>query len=383
MTSHLRNARRLATSWPLFFWSVVVILALGVGANTAVFAAVRAFLIDRPAYRDPDAIVAFRQVDHFASVPLTASDIPELEQLQGLANVAGCSASAFPMLPSRPSVFAAPIEVTQGFFDLFGVRPLVGRPLEARDFQRGQRSAVFSFDLWQSMFGGDSDVVGRFVTLGHTRWTVVGVMPASFHPRCFGTDGPLAWVPHDHGTSSFTESGLMLLARRASSFSLAQVNAEYDALAQHWTTSRGDDRLAAYFLEPVDASRAAAARPGLMLLQSVAVLLLLVACTNIAGALLLNACERRSEFALRVSLGATPGQLLRQVFGEMGAVAVLGVTLGVALAVAVTTSLGSLAGPVLAGVAINMGWRDSLAAIALLCGVARGRASVNTSCASP
>ena len=137
MTRHLRNALRVATSWPLFFWSVVVILALGVGANTAVFAALRAVLIDPPAYRDPDTVVVFRQFDHFAPAPLAASDIPELEQLRGLANVAGCSASSLPMLPSRPSVLAAPIEVTQSFFELFGLPPLVGRALVASDFQGG------------------------------------------------------------------------------------------------------------------------------------------------------------------------------------------------------------------------------------------------------
>jgi predicted permease len=371
---HARTAFRLATSWPLFFWSVVVILALGVGANTAVFAAVRALLIDPPPYRDPDALVVFRLADHFAHAPLMASDIPELEQLRGLANVAGCSASALPMLRSRPTVLAAPIEVTPGFFDLFGLPPLVGRALVASDFHSGQRSAVLSFELWQSMFAGASDVVGRVVILGHTRWTVVGVMPRSFQPRCFGIDGPVAWVPHDPATSSVPagalaevggDSGLMLMARRASGFSLAQANAEHDGLAQSWVSTRGDSRLAAYFLEPIHAARAEAARPGLMLLQAVAVLLLLVACTNIAGALLLNAAERRSEFVLRVSLGATPGQLLRQLLGEMGAIAVLGVTLGAALALAVTTSLGSLAAPVLAGVALDIGWRDLLAALTL------------------
>lgn len=342
-----------------------MILALGVGANTAVFAAVRALLIDPPPYRDPDTVVVFRQVDHFAPAPLAASDIPELEHLRGLAHVAGCSASAFPMLRSRPSVLAAPIEVTQGFFELFGLAPLMGRALVASDFHGGQRSAVLSFELWKSMFGGDSDVVGRLVTLGHTRWTVVGVMPRSFQPRCFEIDGPVAWVPHDPAISTVTGLGLMLLARRASGVSLAQVNAEHDALAQYRATNRGDDRWAAYIWEPVNASRAAAARPGLMLVQSVAVLLLLVACTNIAGALLLNASERRSEFALRVSIGATPGQLLRQVLGEAGAVAALGVTLGAVLALAVITSLGSIAAPVLSGLALRMDWRDLLAALAL------------------
>lgn len=365
MTRHLRNALRVARNWPTFFWSVVVILALGVGANTAVFAGVRAILIDSPAYIDPDALVVFRHVGHFAGAPLAATDIPEVEQLRGLAEVAGCSAPSVPILRSRPSVLAAPIEVTQAFFQLFGVPPLKGRALVASDFEGGQRSAVLSFELWKSMFGGDPDVVGRFVTLGHTRWRIVGIMPRSFQPRCFEIDSPVAWVPHDPAASAVTELGLMLLARRASGFSLAQVNAEYDALARYWASNRGDDRLAGYVLEPVNASRAAAARPGLILLQSIAVLLLLVACTNIAGALLLNASERRSEFALRVSVGATPGQLFRQVLGEMGAVAALGVTLGAALALAVTTSLGSLAAPAVGRVALEFGWRDLLAALAL------------------
>jgi putative ABC transport system permease protein len=365
MTRHLRNALRVATRWPLYFWSVVVILALGVCANTAVFAAVRALLIDPPPYSNPDAVLVLRQVDHFAPAPLAASDIPELEQLRGLAQVAGCSAPSVPLLGSRPSVLAVPIEVTHAFFQLFALPPLMGRALVASDFQSGQRSAVLSFELWNSMFGGNPDVVGRFVTLGHTRWTIVGVMPRAFQPRCFEIDGPVAWVPHDPAISAVTGYGLMMLARRAPGFSLAQVNAEHDALAKYWASHRGDARLAAYVWEPANASRAAAARPGLMLVQSVAVLLLLVACTNIAGALLVNASERRSEFALRVSLGATPGQLARQVLGETGAVAAFGVTLGAGLALAVITSLGSLAAPVLSGVALGMGWRDLLAALAL------------------
>jgi predicted permease len=355
----------VATRWPLCFWSVVVILALGMGANTAVFTAVRAVLIDPPPYPDPGAVVVFRLADHFVPAPLTTSDISELEQLRGLASVAGCSAPSVPMLGSRPSVLAAPIEVTPAFFELFGLRPLIGRALVATDFQGEQRSAVLSFGLWKSMFGGDPDVVGRFVTLGHARWIVVGVMPQSFQPRCFEIDGPVAWVPHDPATSAVAGLGLMVLARRAPGFSLPQVNAEYDALAQYWADEHGDSRLTAYVVEPADASRAAAARPGLMLVQSVAALLLLVACTNIAAALLLNASERRSEFALRVSLGATPGQLLRQVLGETGAMAAIGVTLGAGLALGVIASLGAMAAPVLSGVALSIGWRDLVAALAL------------------
>ncbi|HET7694544.1 MAG TPA: ABC transporter permease [Vicinamibacterales bacterium] len=348
----------------MFFWSVVVTLAVGVGANTAVFAAARAILIDPPPYRDPDTIVIFAPLNHFSQTPLTAADIPELEQLQSLSNVAGCSATSVPMLRDRPSILAAPIEVTQGFFDVFGVPPLLGRGLVASDFSGGQRSAVLSFELWKSMFGGDPNVVGRAVTLDRTRWTIVGVMPRSFRPSCFGIGGPLAWVPHDPKTS-VTEFGMRLMARLAPGLSLAQANAERDALARYWATDRRDDRLAAYTLEPINASRAAAARPGLILLQSVAVLLLLVACTNIAGALVLIASERRFEFALRVSMGATPGHLLRQVFAETAAVAAVGATLGAVLAQAVTRWLSPLAAPVLSGVVLDMDWRDVLAALGL------------------
>jgi predicted permease len=155
----------------------------------------------------------------------------------------------------------------------------------------------------------------------------------------------------------------MILGRKAPAFSLAQLNAEYDALAQYSANTRGDRRLAAYVVEPVNASRAAAARPGLMLVEAVALLLLLVACTNIAGALLLNASERRPEFAVRMSMGATPGLLLRQILAEMSTVAVVGVLLGAVLAFEVIASLGSMAAPVLPGLPLSLTWRDLLAAL--------------------
>ena len=360
------RAFRFVRRRPLFFWAMVATLALGVGANTAVLAAVRTVLLDPAPWSEPDRVVVFQPVNHFSpTAALYAGDVEALATLTSLSDVAGCTTTRVYLSRDKPSVQVAPMEVTAHFFDLFDTPPLMGRTLAPVDFAAGERVAVLSYDLWRTAFAGDRDIVGRRVNLGHVEAAVVGVMPRRFQPFCWSIEGPIAWIPIAPATGSGAPPRLHVFARLAPGVSLEAADAERAALVNYWSRDYGDDHLEEYLLAPAQATRARELRAGLVLLQSVVVLLLLIASANIAGAFLLNASERQREFALRASLGATPWQIVRLVGSEAAVVALAGAAAGAAVALGLVRFLGSLAAPVVPGVVLTAGWRDALTALGI------------------
>jgi len=343
----LSVAFRVLSRRPSFSVPAIVTLALGIGANVAVFAAVQAVLIDRVPYKDAADLLALKPADHFRGLPATVADIEALEKLAAFNNVAGCTLTEASALRARPTVLTSPLAVTAGFFTLWGVAPHIGRVLSGEDFTSGARNAVVSFDMWRTLLARNPQPVGQTIVLNRQAWTIVGVMPPGFAPPCYDTGrAAQAWIPLS-STPPASGDALTVVARLEQGVTIAVAQSQVDSVTARLATERGDSRYEHAYLEPVGASAAAELQPGLFLLQGVALLLLLITCANLGNLFLVHTTARYGEFAVRAGLGARPIDLLRHVFAEAGIIATAGAALGVAVAYVTSAWLRSIAAPVL------------------------------------
>jgi predicted permease len=360
-------ALRVFRHRPGFAAGAALTLALGIGANVAVFSAVRAVLIEAPPYPDAEALVTLLPADHMQGTPFTGADVEALRALPAFSAVAACGAPDVVPLRSKPRVQAVGIQVTPDFFRLFGVAPRLGRLLTAEDFTSGGRNAVISYTMWRTLFAGDPQAIGQTITLNRQSWTVVGVMPQTFLPSCFDVEGAAqAWIPHVAPGIPVQRIGMAIIARLAPGIGIDAAQSQIDTVTSRMAVDTGDGRYQYAYLEPYGASATRELEPGLVLLQAVAGLLLLITCASLANLFLVNTTERHAEFAVRAALGAGRARLARQVLVEAGVVATAGSIAGIALAFATSAWLRSLAAPVLpAERPFGLDYPDLLAALAV------------------
>ena len=346
-------------------------LAMGIAANVTVFALVRSVLLTAEPYRAPEELFQLLPSDHMAGSPFEPFDLEELKQISGIAQVAGCYGPSLPTLRTHPTLLVSATEVSQDFFSLFDVRPHLGRTLQPSDFGPGVRSAVISFDVWEVLFGRAPEVVGHRIQLNRQTFTVVGVMPPTFAPPCL--DGDVrrqAWIPFDP-TSSFrvSHAGLAVVARVSPNDRLAVVQAQVDGYGTRRAAETGKASYAGMFLQRLGLERARQARPGLLVLQSLAAFLLLIACANLGSLFLLDASRRDTEFLTRSFLGASPWRIVRHLLLESTVIATVGGTLGAGLSFVTGSAMRSLVAPVVPrGVTYQVGFGD--ASVGVVAGVA-------------
>ena len=362
MLAALRMFRRR----PGFVAGAALTLALGIGANVAVFSAVRTVLIEDPPYPDARSLVTLLPADHMQGTPFTGADVDALRDLPAFSAVAACGEPDVVPLRSNPRVEAVGIHVTPDFFMLFGVAPHIGRLLTAEDFAPGVRNAVISARMWRTVFAGDPRVIGKAITLNRQSWTVLGVMPQRFLPSCFDVGGvPQAWIPYDAAGTPMQRFGMAVIARLAPGIGIDAAQSQVDTLTARMAVDSGDRRYQHAYLEPYGASASREVEPGLVLLQGVAGLLLLITCASLANLFLVNTTERHAEFAVRAALGAGRARLAGQMLMEAGLVATAGAIAGVAIALATSAWLRSLAAAVLPPErAFRLDYPDLLAALA-------------------
>jgi putative ABC transport system permease protein len=386
----LRLAVRQATRTPVVSAVALLSLALGIGANVAIFSLVNSLMLRSLPVHDPERLVLLGRLDGYgsngsASTSFTHPQFEYLREHQDIfSSVSATSFARFNLGTGSEARIVPGLYVNASFLDALGVSPWLGRNFTAADDQRGGSPdgpvALLSHGFWQREFGGDPSAVGKTVSLDGHAFTVIGVTPPGF----FGVRVGLTFdvmIPIGNepvirgGESSFgrpTSWWLTVFARLSPGQAIADAEAQLNAMVPAMRTAtmppsyQGQDR-EEYLTEHFALSRAAAglsslrdrySRPLLVLLGVVA-LVLAIACANMANLLLAQSVSRRRELAVRLSLGATRGQLVRQLLTESLALSTAGTIAGLAVAFWGSRALVALLTTRTNGVVldVSMDWR--------------------------
>jgi putative ABC transport system permease protein len=349
LTQDVRYAGRSMRRRPLFSAIVLSTLALGIGANAAIFTVVNAVLLRPLPFAHVERIV---ELSHDA--PYESVSEPEFIDYQrgvpGLARLAAYS---------TPSVLLAggdgdPIRtyaarVSRDYFDIVGVHPLLGRVFAADEFSplTHARVAVIGHTFWAQQFGSDPNVVGKTLAVSGTRVTIIGVMPAGY---TFPDADASLWLPWRLNPDSlWTRNNhyLRLVGLMAPNASLSQVRAQVRTLESRWAAMYPETYMPGKpvvgFVTPIRDALLGPTQPYLLALLAAVGFILLIACVNVANLLLVRGESRRKEIAVRVALGASHGRIARQMLTESMLLAVVGAVLGAVLAWLGTRVLASLA----------------------------------------
>ena len=348
-----RYALRMLRKNPGFTAVAVLTLALGIGANTAIFSVVYAVLLKPLPYANPNQLVSAFAANTQEGVPEDGTSYPNFEEWRAQNHVFSELATInFHQLTltgrSEPSEVDTSV-VTPEHFAVLDVKPLQGRVFFPEDGKRGAPPVVIvSENLWRGTLGADPKILGSSIILDKRPFTVVGIMPANFRSP-FINSKPEVWIPLVQdplfGSWMARRGGhwLAVFGRLKPGVSIAQAQAEMDAIC---------DRLASEYpaenkgwtvrLVPMQKEIVGDVRTALLVLLGAVGLVLLIACANIANLLLTRATSRSKEIAVRVALGAGRSRIIRQLLSETAVLGLFGGIIGIALAYAGVRVLSSL-----------------------------------------
>lgn len=338
-----RYSFRMLRKSPGFAAVVALTLALGIGANTAVFSVVYAVLLRPLPYPHSQELVDLEEKNEHAAVKergCSYQDIQALRESGAFADVAGAVRHQLTLTGSGDPTTVTTVVVTPAIFSVLQVSPILGRFLLTEDDHQGAAPAVvLSEGLWRSRFGGNPDIVGTAVNLDQRAFTVVGVMPTDFRVPVFGPRQDI-WIP----AVADPVFGPLIPARGLRMFVLARMNPGISLVRTQAQADAVSASLAKDFpaenqgweirLSPLQQDIAGDMRTPLLILLAAVGFLLLLACINIANLLLARATSRTREIAVRQALGAARGRIIRQLLTEAAVLGSLGAAIGVAMAYA-------------------------------------------------
>jgi predicted permease len=335
-----RFALRQLLKNPGFSAIAVLTLALGIGANTAIFSVVNGFLLRPLPFKDPDRIV---RVWH----------TPPAKSFPGMPTFSVSAANYFDWqrdnhVFDRMAIYnyrgltltgvAQPLQVdasavSSGFFEVLGIQPLHGRVFSPEEDQPGHTNVVLlSYRFWQEHFGANADIVGHNVTMDGQNYQVAGVMPESFRfPEFAQMWTPMGWTDKERAVRG--EHHSVVIARLKPGVDVKQSQAEMDTISQRLEQLYpADDKGWGARVVPLHQDLVQDIRPALLVLLGAVAFVLLIACANVANLALARTFSRQKEIAIRAALGASAWRVLRQVLTESVMLAVIGGALGLILA---------------------------------------------------
>lgn len=388
---------------PGFATAAVLMLALGIGATTAIFSIFEGVLLRPLPFPDSGRLVVLGDVlegSHCVVCThayVTAPDVRNyMRDTQSFAHLGGYQGTGFELSGTDNPVRINATRMSGEVFAALGVGPMLGRAFTQQEDEEDQQVAVLSYGLWQSRFDSDRKIIGSKILLNRKPYTVIGVMPRDFEfPLNPGhVSQSELWVPLSLQPKEFTAGyaaswNMRMVGRLKPGITAAQAQTDAERVARKTMSSypafMRSLRIHAV-VKPLREDTVEQARPLIHTLLFAVVVVLLIACANLAGLLLVRSIRRRREIALRIALGARATRLLRQAIVESMVLSLAGGALGLALAAAALRVGVSLLPETLPRVReIGLDWPVMLFALGLalltglLCGLAPAFAAVRTS----
>jgi predicted permease len=390
MSQNLRYALRMLNKSPGFTLVVILTLALGIGANTAIFSVVYAALLRPLPYREPGQLFVLGEWRHsqMAEADIADTSYPDYldwkQRAKTIQSFAGFGGDAFTVTVNGEPKNTFAGQVTPSFFSTLGVKPILGRDfVEGEDQSDGPHVAILGYRMWRTELAADPNVVGRTIRLDGKPATVVGVLPREFE---FAPAGYAElWVPIHQTGDPITRRSLRWLnvvGRLAPGASAEQARTEMENITAQLSNEHPKENASIFFvMKTLREKIVGKVQPLLLILLGAVGFVLLITCANVANLLMTRSVGRRKEFAVRTALGASRNNLFAQLLAESlllsglgAAVGLVGAYWGVTLLVAAIPEAQLQSMPYLRETGLNLPVLAFLGGVALLTGILFGMA---------
>ena len=320
-----------------FTLTAVIVLALGIGANATIFSVVDALVLRPLPFHEPDRLTMIwedvTEIGFPKNTPAPGNYSSWKERNRTFSDIAATRAANANLTVDGPPEFVMGRRVSANFFDVLGVKPLLGRTFTEGEDRARAPVTLISYGLWQRRYSGDPRAIGSTLVMNGQRRTVIGIMPRGFVFRDRERD---FWTPMEMTPEQWTQRGshyLNVVGRLAPGVSVDAADKDIGSIAEALKREFPQtNQIVGSVVVPLKADLLGDTRSQLMVLMAASACVLLIACANVAALLLLRALNRRGELAVRASLGATSGRIARQLGVEAMMLAFAGAGLGLVLA---------------------------------------------------